>query len=296
MPARSNRFQRLITLLQGLLGTEGTVRESAMVPEINSGELREVDILIEFKAHSYSVVIAIEVVGRSKKSDVIWVEGMRSKHLALGTHKLILVSEKGFTKSALKKAGEFGYEAISIDSALNMDWRLLSRLEAMRIFEITEFKYKCQAIQATDGQLTFVELAPSQGICCGGSEGNIDQLVHMLLAQSAGKDAMYEEIKKGQKDFWISYQDPSLEIIGHDVLNKVFELRISIEAKQSSSTLDFSAGMYKQLPFIEGYGGAHGNTSHLVMTKRDDGSYDALLLDAEGLRKLRLTPDPDLQM
>ena len=35
-----------------------------MVPEINSGKLREVDILIEFKAHGYSVGIAIEVVRR----------------------------------------------------------------------------------------------------------------------------------------------------------------------------------------------------------------------------------------
>lgn len=80
MPRRSNRFQRLITLINGVLGTDAHVVESAMLPDKITGELREVDIVISTNVSGYEVNRAIEVAGRRRRADTPWVECMHSKH------------------------------------------------------------------------------------------------------------------------------------------------------------------------------------------------------------------------
>src|SRR5215208_1542277 len=104
MPKRSNRFQRLVVLLNTCLAADTKVIESALVLDKVTGEEREVDIWISPSAAGHTVNIAIEVIGRSRKASVGWVEEMHSKHATLPTDKLILVSERGFTKQALVKA------------------------------------------------------------------------------------------------------------------------------------------------------------------------------------------------
>jgi hypothetical protein len=114
MPRRSNRFQRLITLINGVLGTDAHVVESAMLPDKIIGELREVDILISTNVSGYEVNIAIEVAGRRRRADTPWVESMHSKHSSLPTNKLVLVAESGFTSTALKKATFLGIEQLQL--------------------------------------------------------------------------------------------------------------------------------------------------------------------------------------
>ncbi len=83
-----------------------------------TGEEREVDIVIQSRAGTYDVAIGIEVVGWSRPAGTPWIERMRAKHANLPVDKLILVSESGFAKPAIKKAAFYNIETLQIEEAM----------------------------------------------------------------------------------------------------------------------------------------------------------------------------------
>ena len=74
-----------------------------MLPCGRTGKDVEVDVVIRSRA-PYPVTISVEAVGRSRKADRTWVNEMVGKHADLATNKLVLVSERGFTKNARELA------------------------------------------------------------------------------------------------------------------------------------------------------------------------------------------------
>jgi hypothetical protein len=58
MPRRSNLFQRLVLLINSSLAGNARVRESAMLTDKITGELREVDVLTTTNESSYEMQIA----------------------------------------------------------------------------------------------------------------------------------------------------------------------------------------------------------------------------------------------
>lgn len=84
---------------------EGAVVEaSAMLPSRTTGNLREVDVAIRGEQAGHEVIVCVEASARSRKADRQWVDQMLGKHDDLSTSKLVLVSEKGFTKDAREAA------------------------------------------------------------------------------------------------------------------------------------------------------------------------------------------------
>ena len=110
-----------------------------------TGEEREVDILLKSKFGDYSVLLSIEVIDRSRRAGSGWVEEMSGKHKALPTDKLVLVSRSGFTKPALKKAKARGIETLTIEDACATDWNLAMRLEGKGVFQIFNIRFDCSA-------------------------------------------------------------------------------------------------------------------------------------------------------
>jgi hypothetical protein len=81
-----------------------SVDESVMLVDRETGDEREVDVVIRGSIAGMPMRIGIETTARKKPADVKWVEAEVHKHQAVGTDKLILVSESGFTKRARTKA------------------------------------------------------------------------------------------------------------------------------------------------------------------------------------------------
>ena len=105
MPRRSNTFQKLVTLLETALASNGVlVRESVLLKDLRTGEEREVDIILEGMVSSYKTTIGIEVIDRSRPASTPWVEAMYQKHADLPIDKTILVSRSGFYAPASEKA------------------------------------------------------------------------------------------------------------------------------------------------------------------------------------------------
>lgn len=115
MPKQTNALQKAIKLVEEYKGDFLKLKESAMLQDHSNGKYREVDILLEGTINAHTITVAIEVIDRKRPADTPWVEGMISKHNALPTDKLILVSSSGFYKPALAKAEFLG--AIPIDTS-----------------------------------------------------------------------------------------------------------------------------------------------------------------------------------
>ena len=116
MPARTNRFQRLVKLVKQHVAGDGNVVESRMLIDARTGEKREVDLVVETLVAGHRVHVCFECVGRGRSATVEWIEGMRGKHQDLPTSKLVLVSERGFTKAARKKAVALSFELLELET------------------------------------------------------------------------------------------------------------------------------------------------------------------------------------
>jgi hypothetical protein len=109
VPRRTNTFQQVLALVFWLLAKEGeVVAESEELPDTDTGEMREVDVLVTGRVGGLPITVQIETTTRKRPADVKWVEMEVGLHESVQTDKLILVSESGFTKRAREKAEATG--------------------------------------------------------------------------------------------------------------------------------------------------------------------------------------------
>jgi hypothetical protein len=105
MPKRTNLFQEVVEIIHRHMAGDAEVEASAMLPSRSTGALREVDVVIRGKQAGHETLVSVEAVSsRSRKANREWVDRMLGKHDDLPTNKLVLVSEKGFTKDARERA------------------------------------------------------------------------------------------------------------------------------------------------------------------------------------------------
>ena len=122
MPKRTNDFQRIVFLIQKILGDRAVVQESALLKDRETGSDVEVDILIRGDIAGTAVVIGVECVDRSRPSDIEWIRSMLKKHEDLPIDKSIFVSNAGFTRQAIAKAKANGAETLTFEEVESHDW------------------------------------------------------------------------------------------------------------------------------------------------------------------------------
>jgi hypothetical protein len=105
MPQRTNEKQQVIEMLKTMLAPHGcTVTPSKLLLDSQLQATREVDVVAETVIDGQVFTQSFEVVDRSRRSDLPWVESMLQKHKNLPTDRLYLVSWSGFTKDAFRLA------------------------------------------------------------------------------------------------------------------------------------------------------------------------------------------------
>lgn len=109
MPARSNKRQAVVYFVKKHRAPAGAqVTESEFLHDAQTGEDREVDVVVRYVVGDDPVVISAEVTDRKSRADVTWVDSMLMKHSHMPTGHLLLVSWSGFTKGALAKVAAQG--------------------------------------------------------------------------------------------------------------------------------------------------------------------------------------------
>jgi hypothetical protein len=290
MPQRTNQFQRLVALLNTTLAGQARVIESAMLKDKVTGEDREVDVLLSARAATYDVSIGIEVVSWSRPADTPWIEKMRAKHANLDIDRTILVSERGFTGPAVKKAQFYRIETLTIQEALATDWPLLSSLESSGVFELTTIKYTCSAVcQFEDGLVEQLDVPLNTLINVGGKAATLEFMIRTLMNKPEFREALYPHIKgAGEHEFWMSYTQPEKlgELQHGGRTASITELRIGLKVLRRESPVTLATGKYQSTPFLSGAATPEHPPLQFVLAKKPDGKVTGYLADADGLQSL----------
>jgi len=125
MSKQSNPFQKLIHhITEKIENTNAKVKEEAVLLEknIESPVKRRIDVLIEKEVDGKTAKIAVECRDRSYKDDIEWIDCLIGKYKNLDVHKVIAVSNSGFSRAAILKAKANGIDLKTIEEAFQIDF------------------------------------------------------------------------------------------------------------------------------------------------------------------------------
>lgn len=104
-------FELLVaTIEEKAAPRNATVTSPDSIRDLVTGNMREVDASIRFKAGTADILVTVECRKRGRKADDTWIEQLATKRQKIGAAKTIAVSSTGFTKSAVKSAQYHGIE------------------------------------------------------------------------------------------------------------------------------------------------------------------------------------------
>lgn len=121
-------LERLVALVEKVLGPQAEVRSPDHLPDRDTSELREVDVSIRLQVGSTPVLIIGECRDRKAVQDSTWIEQLAEKAKSVGAARALAVSRSGFYEPAIAKAKARGVEVRQLKSLT-----AVSVLEAVRL-------------------------------------------------------------------------------------------------------------------------------------------------------------------
>ncbi|SFN95829.1 Restriction endonuclease [Bradyrhizobium sp. Ghvi] len=117
-------LQRLVRAIEGAraAGQPIQIESPKRVRDKITGKLREHDVVLTITHEHHALVVALECRDRSRPIGVEAVEAFRSKCADTGVHKGVMVSSKGFTRTAIRKAAVYNIHCLSLDQADGFNW------------------------------------------------------------------------------------------------------------------------------------------------------------------------------
>jgi Cdc6-like AAA superfamily ATPase len=121
MPRAGRQREQLVEHFERLLATckEAKVQSPGYLPDKVTGKQREFDVLIRVPP---SLVIALEVRERRRKTDVTEIEGFAAKANDVDVSRKVFVSSSGFTPAARTKAAAYDIECRTVQEVKAIDW------------------------------------------------------------------------------------------------------------------------------------------------------------------------------
>jgi hypothetical protein len=105
MERRGRNLEEVVRLIEDALQEQDIeIKSPDFIPDIDTGQPREVDISLRGKIGSSKILIIIECRDRIKIPDATWIEQLACKRESVGADKVIAVSSTGFTEPAKIKA------------------------------------------------------------------------------------------------------------------------------------------------------------------------------------------------
>jgi restriction endonuclease len=118
-------LQRLIRSIESALAAGNATVKVEMekrIPDKVTGQPREHDVVLTTTNNHHETIIALECRDRSRPVGVNAVEEFRTKCQDTGIHLGIIVSSKGFCKTAIAKAARYDIRCLSLEEAERFDW------------------------------------------------------------------------------------------------------------------------------------------------------------------------------
>jgi hypothetical protein len=293
MPKRSSRFQKLVTVIHACLAPDAEVEESALLRDKRTDKNREVDVLLRSKVGEYPILLAVEVVDRSRPAGTTWVEEMSAKHADLPTDKLVLVSGSGFAGPAVTKARSLGIETLTIDDAYDTDWKIALDLSRDGVFELFDLKYKCFLhLEGIDDWF-----APTFGSRIHDSNRQytteIKNVVAYMLSEPRAKDVLVNHTSStGERDFHITLKQRGLEFERSDgTFVPLVEICLGLEITFTATPVTFAIRRFREREFLTGQSKSNNGNLTFALARFRDGPIGGILYDAGTLKQLRPNPN-----
>ena len=136
----SRELELLVSRIEGALAPVGAaIRSPDRIPDLITGELREVDVSVRHCVGSVELLVTVECRDRSRHEDVIWIEQLVTKRDHIGAAHTIAVSSTGFSAPAIAMAKRHGISTRIIGELSDTDIR-----EWIDKVEIEEVNTACQ--------------------------------------------------------------------------------------------------------------------------------------------------------
>lgn len=187
MPRRGRSLERLIASLEEALGRHEnvTVKSPQRLPDRTTGKPREHDVVLNIKQGHHSLVVAIECRDRSRPITVNEVEGFWAKCQETGIDQGIIVSSKGFYRTAREKAAHYGIRCLGIEEVESFDWLLAPNIHRMTKSLIhtdwTFFPEEDGIVDRTNLELLDVNgNVVTESVLTGNARQQLDKLPHPL--------------------------------------------------------------------------------------------------------------------
>lgn len=115
-------YQEAVAVLYEQLDGFGTIHRNVYLPDIVTGQPRQVDVMIDMTERGHSLRMLIDAKFHSTPLDVKDVEEVEALSKAVGAHKTIIVAANGFTSPAKAKARFIQCDLItlSLEEALDL--------------------------------------------------------------------------------------------------------------------------------------------------------------------------------
>lgn len=134
MARQGKSLEKLITHLERTLADSEMVQVEApkRLRDKSTGRLREHDVVLTLRSAHHSVLVAIECRDRSRPVGVPQLEAFAKKCEETGVGKGVVVSPRGFTKTATEKARSLGIRCLSLDQVNILSWMLCEHVVVHR--------------------------------------------------------------------------------------------------------------------------------------------------------------------
>lgn len=149
-------LERLVATIEKALQPHQNVQinSPAKLKDLDTGELREFDVLVAIDNAPHQLLVGIECRDRSRKTTVNEIEGFWAKCQRTGINRPVIVSTKGFTKGALRKAAGLSVGCSTVRDVGEFDWLKMTYFNILtHILRNVTFQ-----IKVTDGTLPKADL------------------------------------------------------------------------------------------------------------------------------------------
>ena len=285
MPRRSNKFQKLVFLLKKQLAGGAGVTESKMLKDLVTGSEREVDVCVDTKVASHPVVVSIECTDRKRVVDVKWVEEMKAKHEQLATNALVLISSKGFSTEAVRKAQAYNIQTLKFDETTEDDIeRIFGNLDSLwsKVFTLVPTKVKVRVAAIEKLPAENITALPDYSIHA--ADGSVIATMRDLIQDWIQSGEIKEELaKKGEeshKSFVVGWKLPKykdgrslyLQKLSPRILRPIELIEVSGACKFEVSRFPLRHGTLGAIRVSWSEGTFMGNKAILLASKDEHGT------------------------
>ena len=277
-----------MTVIHACIANDVSVEESALLTDKETGQKREVDIVLKSQLGDYPVVLSVEVRDRSRKAGSGWVEEMAGKHQSLQTNKLILVSRLGFTKPAMKKAKVREIETLTIEEAYAADWNLALRLEGKGVFQLFNIRFSCSAHIAGKSEWMPAPLSAIV-ILPGGERAMVGDIVSFVLFEPTIKQAVLDHFDSTKEQEYHAVYNPPEGTFFEDnpnIQKNLVKLSIGLHLDSEATPVEFASGRFRGREISYGQATAVDNYLCIAMTRKENGEIEGMLYDSNGFKRL----------